>query len=88
MQSFRHQNRYSIDRLVAAANMFDILPEHAVGRASGVSEEVASAGDKCKELFQNIHPCSERDSILGALGRIGKHNLKTKVKPHGLPEYG
>lgn len=80
IQSFRHLNRYSIDRLVAAANMFDILPEPAVGRASGVSEEVVSARDECKKLFQDIHPCSERDSILGVLGRIGKHNLKTKVK--------
>lgn len=80
IQSFRHKNSYSIDRLIGAANMFDILPECAVGETSAPSEEVKCVADECKALFKNIGPCSEKDSILNALGRIGKHNLKTKVK--------
>ncbi|MCU7846929.1 MAG: hypothetical protein KZQ89_02820 [Candidatus Thiodiazotropha sp. (ex Lucinoma kastoroae)] len=80
INSFRMQNRYSTDRLVASANMFDILPEDAVGDACSISEEMKLAVANSKKVFKGLPHSSERDSILGALGRIGKHNLKTKVK--------
>jgi hypothetical protein len=60
--------------------MFDILPKDAVGKTGDVSDEVKSVAGQCKELFKKISSCPERDSILGALGRIGKYNLRSKVK--------
>lgn len=80
INSFRKKNRYSPDRLVAAANMFDILPEDATGKALPMPESVSSALKECKEIFKSLPACDEKNSALSALGRIGKHNLKTKIK--------
>lgn len=77
---FKRQNRYSIDRLVAAANMFDILPDSAVPRGVQLSEEPASAKARCKEIFKALPASPERHSILNALGRIGKSTLKSKIR--------
>jgi hypothetical protein len=72
-------NSYSIDRLVAAANMFDILPQDAVPSASDLSPDVAKAQKECREIFKRLRPGVERDSILGALGRLNKPSLTKKV---------
>lgn len=72
-------NSYSIDRLVAAANMFDILPSNAVPAASSLSPEVAKAQKECREIFKKLASGVERDSILGALGRLNKPSLTKKV---------
>jgi ApeA N-terminal domain 1 len=62
--AFAYQDSYDIDRIVGAANMFDILPSCAY------PEPVTLPYD----------PSPERDSVLGALGRIGKATLKRKVR--------
>ncbi|MGH1404140.1 MAG: HEPN domain-containing protein [Alphaproteobacteria bacterium] len=80
VQSFRNQNNYTIDRLVGAANMFDILPDNAVGSPKSLCPELSKAIEACKKVLSAIPRTQERDGILGALGRAGNHNLKTKVK--------
>jgi hypothetical protein len=79
IQNFRKQNSYTVDRLVAAANLFDILPESAVGGLPKVSEQLANATAEAKKLFRRLPQSQERESVLGALGRVGKQNLRTKV---------
>lgn len=78
-QNFRKHNNYSVDRLVAAANLFDILPESAVGGTPSISSALSEATAEAKRLFRRLPPSQERDSVLGALGRVGKHNLRAKV---------
>ncbi|WP_334066409.1 HEPN domain-containing protein [Burkholderia cepacia] len=72
-------NSYNINRLVAAANMFDILPDDATPPSSSLSPELAKAQNDCREIFKKLPPGVERDSILGALGRINKPSLTKKV---------
>ena len=72
-------NSYGIDRLVAAANMFDILPSDAGPVASNLSPELAKAQKECREIFKRLTPGFERDSMLGALGRMNKSSLTKKV---------
>lgn len=79
-QCFRDGNSYTIDRLVAAANLFDILPASAVGPSNKISPKLAAATKESKKLFKALPMSQERESVLGALGRIGKHNLKSKVR--------
>ena len=74
------QTEYTIDRLVCAANMFDILPESATPKDIELSEEIQEAKNKCKDIFGNLSYSYERDSILNALGRLGKCSLKHKVR--------
>jgi hypothetical protein len=79
IQNFRKQNSYSVDRLVAAANLFDILPDGAVGVAPEISDSLAKATVEAEKLFRVLPKSQEKDVILGALSRVGKKNLRTKV---------
>jgi len=81
--SFRQQGLYSIDRLIGSANMFDILPESAVPRRVQLSKELTSAKARCKRIWKALPRSPERESLLNALGRIGKSTLKNKIRFRG-----
>lgn len=78
--SFAEQNRYTIDRLIGSANMFDILPSSAVPPDVQLSDELKAAKEAGRNAFAPLPRSPERDSVLGALGRIGKASLKQKVR--------
>ena len=75
----RKGNEYGVDRLVAAANMFDILPAEAVPNAAKLSDELVSARDECRARFRKLQPGIDRDSVLNVLGRVGKASLPKKI---------
>ena len=62
---FADQHYYSVDRLVAAANMFDILPASAVPADIALSEGQENVRDAARKLFRALPPSAERDSVLG-----------------------
>jgi len=75
----RKANKYSPERLVAAANMFDILPTEALPSAFDLPDELAATRDECSARFR-MHPAGvDRNSALSALGRLGKPSLPKKV---------
>lgn len=76
---FALQNQYTIDRLVGAANMFDILPESAVPADVQLTCELEKAKAQSRALFSPLLRSPERDSVLSALGRLGKATLRHKV---------
>jgi hypothetical protein len=78
--SFSRQRMYDIDRLVGAANMFDILPSSAGPDLVPITNDLKRAQKASRELFRALPLTFERDSILGALGRIGRSSLKHKVR--------
>jgi hypothetical protein len=78
--SFALQNHYDIERLIGCANMFDILPSSAVPSDMQLSVELRSAKEGGRNIFLPLSRGPERDSILSALGRIGKSSLKQKVR--------
>lgn len=75
-----HQNRYDTDRLVGAANMFDILPTSACPAVALLSPELEDARDAARTAFRALPSSPERESVLNALGRIGKPALKRKIR--------
>jgi|HubBroStandDraft_2_1064218.scaffolds.fasta_scaffold18838_2 hypothetical protein len=77
---FAKQNSYDIDRLIGAANMFDILPSGAVPSDVQLSKELEDAKLASRDAFRQLPRTLERDSVLGALGRVGEANLKHKVR--------
>ena len=83
LTSFRNQNEYDTDRLIRAANMFDILPASAVPVDVELSPELIDAKKQCRELFRTLPKSLEREAMLNALGRIGKPSLKHKVLSRG-----
>lgn len=60
--------------------MFDILTVPAVPDAVKLSAELANARDASRADFRKLAPSPERDSVLGALGRLGRPSLKQKVR--------
>jgi hypothetical protein len=78
--SLVHQQRYSVERLIGAANMFDILPESAAPKDVELPKDLQNAKQECRDIFKPLPDSYERNSVLGALGRVGKASLKHKAK--------
>ncbi len=78
--SFAHQQTYSVERLIGAANMFDILPASAVPKNVELSEELREAKRPGREIFKALPKSYERESVLRALGRVGQASLKHKTR--------
>lgn len=72
-------NSYDPDRLIAAANMFDILPDQDVPCELQLTTELAEAQSKCLEIFRSQVKGNERDSMIGHLSRMAKPSLPKKV---------
>lgn len=73
-------NTYSGDRLVAAANMFDVLPQSAVPLTTIIPDDIEKAKSECLKIFKQLPESIDRSSILSALGRLGKPSLPKKVQ--------
>lgn len=71
---------YGIDRIVGAANMFDILPPSHAPKKRCLSEDVVEAKKKCRDQFRKLPDSFARQSILDALGRIGNASLRDKIR--------
>ena len=78
--SFALQSYYTVDRLIGAANSFDLLPESAVPDKVALSNEIKDAKDRARDLFTSLPHSFERSSMLGAIGRLGTASLKQKVR--------
>lgn len=70
---------YGIDRLVSAANMFDILPDNRCPPDSCIAEDLGTAMEECRRILRAIPSGPERDSILSSIGRVRKASLTEKV---------
>lgn len=78
---FGQQNRFDLDRMVAAANMFDILPEETSPTRVALSPELTKARDEARTAFRALKERSaERDSMLLELSKLGAAHLKHKVR--------
>ena len=78
-QAFEKQRNYNINRLISAANMFDVMPKTAFPEPDKLSSDLDNAKEKAKEIFNRLPKSADRDSVLGALGRVGSLTLKRKI---------
>ncbi len=79
-ESFVQGDFYTADRLVGIANAFDLLPAEAVPKQVVLPDDVLEAKAESKRLFKKLPPSDERESLLMALGRLGKAALKHKIR--------
>ena len=70
---------YPYNRLIAAANVFDLLPSGVYGNKPFLASDLSAAVDASKEIFRSLPQSEERDDVLGYLGRIGGWRLKRKI---------
>lgn len=76
----RKANKFDPDRIVAAANMFDILPSDAVPTPAVLSDQLSGTLGECKRMLRALPKGPDRDSALSALGRIGGATLRNKIE--------
>jgi hypothetical protein len=70
---------YSINRIVGAANMFDLLPESHAPKTKEAGEPLKEAVSQCRKIFADLPDSFARQSVLSTLGRIGKASLRDKI---------
>jgi len=76
-------NSYSVDRLVAAANMFDILPANAIPGPNVLSPELEEFQKRSLDELRKFAQSLDRDSAISAIARMGSPSLPKKVQHRG-----
>jgi len=71
---------YTVDRLVAAANVFDLLPSDTYGSEPTLPPELSTAKKQARAIFRGLPESQERNYVLGSLGRIGGWSLSKKIR--------
>lgn len=72
-------NSYGVDRLVAAANMFDILPAEAIPAPTALPDDLSKAKSIILDTLKKLPKSQDRDSAISAIARMGKPSLPKKV---------
>ena len=70
---------YDYDRIIAAANVFDLLPNDVYGARAPLSSDLGAAIEASEKIFRGLPESEERNDVLGYLGRIGGWRLKRKI---------
>ena len=73
------KRRYDYNRLIAAANVFDLLPNDVYGERPALSSDFSTALEASRRIFCNLPPSEERDDMLGRLGSVRGRRLKWKI---------
>lgn len=81
---FAKETNFDIDRLIAAANLFDLIPNSQNPVERKLPLAVQAAVDESKIIFRGLPPSDERSAALDALGRLNGANLKKKVRAWSL----
>lgn len=75
-----NKNRsYDTDRLVSAANAFDILPSKATIADKEITEEYRTARDECLKILEKLTISDDRGAAIGVMKRWGRANLRSKT---------
>ncbi|MBI6636183.1 hypothetical protein YA0871_26390, partial [Pseudomonas paralactis] len=75
-----NKNRsYDTDRLVSAANAFDILPSTATVPNKEISEKYLNARTECIKILEALPHSEDRAAAIGVMKRWGRANLRSKV---------
>ena len=80
LSGLRKGNSYDVDRLVAAANMFDILPNDAVPLPAALPIDLVDSQRACLAILKKHAVSEDRNSAISALKRMGKPSLPKKVQ--------
>ena len=80
LSGWREIRSYSTDRLVRAANMYDLLPDSCFPDVPPLDGDLALSVQKTKEMFEALPYSTDQNSVLGVLGRVGTLTLKRKIR--------
>jgi ApeA-like protein/HEPN superfamily Apea-like protein len=83
--AFSQQRTYGHDRLIGAANLFDIMPSSAFPPPKELPDDIREAIEESRRIFRKLPDSIERQGVLGELGRVGKSKLKAKIRHRAMP---
>lgn len=75
----KNGRQYDENRLVAAANAFDILPDSTYPETGELSEATLEARNKCKAIIRTLDTGPEKEQALNTLSFWGGKSLRLKV---------
>ncbi len=75
-----HGRNYDPDRIVGAANMFDLLPRDALPSSAELDEALEAAIEVSRSAFNKLEESSRKDRLLFALGNLEQPSLKEKIQ--------
>lgn len=70
---------YGINRIVGAANMFDLLPENYAPKKIEPEAQLKAVVAECRAKFATLPDSFAKQSVLSSLGRVGTASLRDKV---------
>lgn len=70
---------FGINRIVGAANMFDLLPESHAPKKLQLDSGLEMAVRQCRDIWKELPDSPAKQSVLSALGRTGTASLRDKV---------
>lgn len=79
LNSLHKTGSYDSDRLVSAANVFDILPSASTIPNKEIPENYQAARDECIKILEALPISEDRGAAIGAMKRWGRANLRSKV---------
>lgn len=71
---------YDADRMVGAANIFDLLPKEAIPSDAKIGSSLKEAIEESRAIFEKLGNSQKCQQILGYLGRFKKPTLKEKIR--------
>ena len=76
------ETTYNIDRLIRAANMFDLIPESEFSGGNGrnVDAQLLAAVQEAKCVFRRLAESRDKAMIFNSLGRVGTWTLKERIR--------
>lgn len=63
--------RYDVNRIIGAANMFDLLPDNLALKKTVPDPPLTAAVKGCRAIFKELSDSQAMNSVLSALGKIG-----------------
>ena len=75
-----HGRNYDPDRIVGAANMFDLLPRDALPSNAELDEGLETAIKVSRAAFNKLEQSSRKDRLLFALENLEQPSLKEKIQ--------
>lgn len=79
MTSLNKNGSYDSDRLVSAANVFDILPSASTVPHKEISNDYKTARDECLKILEALPYSEDRGAAIGVIKRWGRANLRSKI---------
>jgi len=78
--SFKKQNYYDADRIIATANLFDTISSKHYSKKATLAPDILKTSEEAKQLFELLPHSLEQESILRELKNIAQPRLRSKIK--------